>query len=1050
MLPEPASTRLLEDAQLGDELATTRLVERLAVLATFDPIGVAGDEVGPDVLRLLCRPIVTADGRPAAMLAGRRRVDALAAMLRRGGPGELRSTRDHIEADHDTPLQRMLDAFTLDRHLPVNARNEDELLASLDVWQWATEAIARADQLGKLWVEPDRDQIEGRLALLDVTRAVRRLTSEGCLGRERELEQLHRFARTARGYASLREDPAMVVHGIGGVGKSTLIARFVTDLFEAAERGPALAWAYLDLDRPTLSSCAPDVLIRDILRQVAAQFPDYQRSIRRSAQVHGERSKGAGLEGLDGVWSYRELVYELASFVRQLNDGSLLVVLDTYEELEREAAVQRTATRGELIRNRRPAHRHLVEELYGTFAQLAEELPGFRLVVAGRGPAALFADPERPDRQLHVLPLQADAALEVLRYFVDREAERARRAAPEVDEELGRQIIELVGGIPLTVRLAARVLVEEGSGAVVDAARRAQTLDRVRSELVRGFLYQRILDHVTAPQPADTYALRQVARASLALRQVTAELIEVVLVPALKQTGVEVEQEPAKIFTALAAEVAFVRRAGTALRLREELRGPALAALKLADPRLVARVHALAIDYYSAQAAHDEDAAVELAYHRLATGTPATDIPPHLLPELQELVSELPPAVVTSVDRHRRGSYDVVDWERDVVPKADAALRSGDLARVRELLGTRRERTAGSELHRLESRLRVAEGDPQGAIEPAERDLEAAAAAGDPVRYAGSAVRLAGLHEHQREPDGADDVLRRAGEAELLAGCPELRLELVLNRMGLRERAGRDTAATRWMLELDARLLLQRCEAGGLPISTALVRLLAATLGRDEPELLREAVRRVGLGHEEDPRRVEALIDALVAWDERRPDPGELARLVDLPTDGELRRVWSALAGLGTDAGFLLDRLFDAMAPPPAVTEALRMVYLWWAAPELQQLEPESATASGALGEGPVNWERQDLRELEEIVLTTYPTATEIRVLAAGAGIAVDAISWTRSNRRSTREVLGIALRSGRVDALLEYMLRDPAARVVHQRLLELVSVEWLRSRGLD
>jgi peptide/nickel transport system permease protein len=60
---------------------------------------------------------------------------------------------------------------------------------------------------------------------------------------------------------SLVDEPAMVVHGIGGIGKSTLVARFVMDLHDAAERGERLAWAYLDLDRPTLESGDPAVVL---------------------------------------------------------------------------------------------------------------------------------------------------------------------------------------------------------------------------------------------------------------------------------------------------------------------------------------------------------------------------------------------------------------------------------------------------------------------------------------------------------------------------------------------------------------------------------------------------------------------------------------------------------------------------------------------------------------------------------------------------------------------------------------------------------------------
>ena len=63
--------------------------------------------------------------------------------------------------------------------------------------------------------------------------------------------------------------------------------------------------------------------------------------------------------------------------MQSITYGSLVVVLDTFEELER---------------NRLPDQG---EELYGLFAGLASELPAFRLIVSGRGPAFPFLDPSR-------------------------------------------------------------------------------------------------------------------------------------------------------------------------------------------------------------------------------------------------------------------------------------------------------------------------------------------------------------------------------------------------------------------------------------------------------------------------------------------------------------------------------------------------------------------------------------------------------------------------------------------------------------------------------
>jgi hypothetical protein len=636
-----------------------------------------------------------------------------------------------------------------------------------------------------------------------------------------------------------------------------------------------------------------------------------------------------------------------------------------------------------------------------------------------------------------------DEAISLLRFLVGQEAERLHRAPLTVDDDLGRSIIDLVGGIPLTVRLAATVLVQEGPTAVRTAADRAHALDRVRSELVRGFLYQRILDHITAPDPSYTAALRAVARAGLVLRRITADLVRDVLIPSVDPAP-DVPEET--MFADLASEVALVERHGDELQLREEVRGPALAALRLDDPELIQRVHERAAAFYAAQP-RDDVAVVESVYHRLAKGDPPTGIDESVLRLVEPSTADLPEAAAAFVRRSLdpgglRAFQDQVDWERRVLPQTDAALRSGRLDRARTLLGQRSTRSAGTELHRLESRLLEAEGDLDGAATAALRDLDAASVADDAVRYASGAVRLASLYERQGLPAQADRALEQAAGAAVLAGFPELRLELLLDRMTTRERAALDSDESRWVLGLEARVLLQRIGAQKVQANSALVRLLAAALGRDEPELLQDAVRRVGLGHEEDPTRVRALIGALADWDREQPEPGRLARMSGLlwiPTDPDpARRAWTAVAGLGTDAGLLLDRLWFVQEPPPPVREALRMIYLWWAV-ERASGPPAGEFAPLLLSQVPLDWARKETQELEELVSLAYPTGTYLRALADRAGVDLSRISWTGSGRRTTRELLSIAGRSGRLPALVEAVLADPVAVSVHDRLRALV-----------
>ena len=155
----------------------------------------------------------------------------------------------------------------------------------------------------------------------------------------------------------------------------------------------------------------------------------------------------------------------------------------------------------------------------------------------------------------------------------------------------------------------------------------------------------------------------------------------------------------------------------------------------------------------------------------------------------------------------------------------------------------------------------------------------------------------------------------RAGEADdLIAGYPAARLELLLHRINVGERHGLDDQDDRWLLELDARVLLQRVDPSQVAASPTLPSLLAAALGAGEPQRIRVAVSMIGLGYDEDQAFDEGLIDAVTEWDAARPTPGDLADAIGARGGRSrrpaLRAAWQrALAGLGAEAAQLIERL---------------------------------------------------------------------------------------------------------------------------------------------
>jgi len=295
----------------------------------------------------------------------------------------------------------------------------------------------------------------------------------------------------------------------------------------------------------------------------------------------------------------------------------------------------------------------------------------------------------------------------------------------------------------------------------------------------------------------------------------------------------------------------------------------------------------------------------------------------------------------------------------------------------------------------------------------------------------------------------ADDALRAAGEAALLAGHPDLRLQLQLNRINTRERTGIDDQESRWLHRLAARALMQRTDPSELATNTALVRLLAAALGGEEPDRIREAARLVGLGHDEDSARVAALIDALSEWDASLDVPGTLAMRAQLPLDGDdpaaIRQAWTTLAGLGTDAGYVLDQLWGQEPPPPRVLESLRAIYLWWGKDTGQPTTTgDAATQIHFLSEFPIDWSRPEMRSLDDLLLTAYPTMSDCLLLASRVGVNPAGLSSTRSVQATTRELLEAASRRGLLDVLVDTVLADPHAGSIHKPLRALLGDAWL------
>jgi V8-like Glu-specific endopeptidase len=282
----------------------------------------------------------------------------------------------------------------------------------------------------------------------DITRGLERLrvrsrltaiAGPGFRGRKEQLA-------TLREWFSEEPPVPMLVTGIGGVGKSALVARF------ASERPPEALLLWLDFDRPDLAPDDAVSVLASLAEQAAVQLEGFAATTPPGASDWPTAASALGEE-----------------MARHLDEDSPpLLVLDSFE------VAQYT-------------ERH--EELWPVLEAVAAKVPALRVIVTGRAPVKDLRLLDRPARPLPLEGLSPEDARAWLR-------ENKVKRADVLD-----RVVELADGIPLILHLAVRLIARGG---------RVEDLpEKLPPEIVAGFLYDRILDRMQDPdlKPVATGAL---------------------------------------------------------------------------------------------------------------------------------------------------------------------------------------------------------------------------------------------------------------------------------------------------------------------------------------------------------------------------------------------------------------------------------------------------------------------------------------------------------------------------------------------------------------
>jgi hypothetical protein len=895
----------------GDDLA--RYLDAAAVLAAFHPLHlhpVGGGQGGvPDALldRLLprCEPVTQGPERGLwALLLGDRR----AALKRLGSRPRMRQALD-ANQPVQTPVQAMFERVIHGEPVLLEELSREELAALFTVHDWV-EGI-----LGGL---PDRTAIDQALARVDLLAPMRRLAGPWFVDRSRELHQLAQYAAAA-------EPPApLFVYGSGGVGKSTMLARFLLDQVESNR----LPIAYLDLDRPTIRPDKPLTLLLETVTQLRTQLDVAPQAVEglvsqvSYAILRGDEDRH--FESADPVSDSFLIDLFSGTFAPALADGQALLVVDTFEEAQ-----------------------FLGSDVVEPLIRFLLGLPHVRLILSGRTlpgefltqafpwllPPAQAQSPSAEDQAvLEAIPIPyRPINLEVL----DQEpatdllqASTRLAGLPPLSVEEVDDIIGIVSRNPMCLKLAVRLLQDEG----VDKLRasRSEFLSRLKAEKIQALLYGRILRHLHS---ADASA---VAYPGLVVRRITPEVIREVLAGPCGLRLTKDHDEHA-IFQELAEEAALVQvdPEDGSLRHRADVRRVMLDDLADHVPgNVIELIDSNAVAFY--QRHPDPIARAEEIYHRLRLRQPADVLDARWMPEaaarLGAAVGELPSRqrlwlagkLQITLDPSVRRTARQEEWEDQTARSVERFLQSNAAQAALELLRERAERLPRSKLYLLEAETHRFLGQPNEALQVARAGVEAASGAGAVDLSLELLLQMVVIEEGRDNIEPAWELLEEASAVAAHTSNQVLRFRVTVTRLRLHRQLHPDASDARAALRREAIAEVTDEFLITLRGQPVLLREAAAELAKDDPRIAAAAVEALGIEVSTDAQ-AEALGKAIVTLNAESPAPLEptfvegAQRFQAPDADAQVVRSWATRAVSSKDTRNLGSTLASARARTPVL-----------------------------------------------------------------------------------------------------------------------------------
>lgn len=802
-----------------------------------------------------CRPIRDESGAECLTLGKELRRRAL---QRLGSRSAIENLLVSIAPRPENTLQQVFESYVCGTAKSLDAQSGEELRCTLDVidWLWGLDIPL-----------PRPGEVTKRIEIQSLLEPLRQLVGSSFVGRARELDLLREYVQALppeSAYDVFRRavkwnsaEAPLLIYGEGGVGKSTLVAKFLLD--HAVSQLDPFPFAYLDFDRVDLSPENPISLLAEIVRQISLEFPrsfilgnSLVRRWKDKLASSADPSDTRALEGDDigaevgAALDIRPFVQELAHFLWRdyFITRPFLLVIDTFEEIQYRGI-------------------DVTEEFFQFLEELQRHLPRLKVVLSGRTSTRDLRLELRRWKELAEIRLDvldATHALELLRLHGITDVTQAQ------------SVLKQVGTNPLSLTLALCVLdADTGTpdmDGIVDAANRAVAIS---DSVVQGRLYRRILGHVHCEE------VRRIAQFAVVLRRIDAPVMQQVLA---EPVGITVDEQSfwETLFEEFRREIALVTDNGDgSVHFRSDLRRTMLALLTNDDNSagIMKQIHGGAVRFYEAQ--EGVLARAEEIYHRLCLGQSSDKIAARWLPGIEDhlrgVLDELPmdaqpilaSRIGAEIDPRAWQRASQVDWERYAIRRSRILLNLGKPEKLLALLHKRQDRTAGSMLYAAEARALAALGRWSEALAVAERGIASAldstlsAALPELVLLTAEAQAALGHRD-----EALETLVRVENLHERTNNLPRL-LEVELTRARIFRHEGdsqRCESADRAMFHLSSM-------SGAQAMShTSLLRRILAELGDCRADLWKTIARLCGLGLSLSPERT-TIVEIFKRWDEQ-------------------------------------------------------------------------------------------------------------------------------------------------------------------------------------